>query len=341
MQSLILQTPKQPDSLKLQELPHPEPGAGQVCVKMTSMGLNRGDLLYCQGRYFYPPSTNSRVGFEGAGIVEKVADSNGTFKPGDRVGILPMSFDVSQQGCFSEYAIYDNSSLLPTPPNLSDEDAGSFWMAYLTAWGGMVERGKLSSNETVVITAASSSVGLAAIQIAKMQGAQVVATTSHENKAQIMLDQGADKVIMMPSNLEGDSLREACEDYVEQLKALTNGKGSDLVFDAVAGPSSYALVKGSALRGRVVIQGMLDRRPMDIHAGVLMKRRLSLYGYMLDDTLDNETERHRAVESIVKGFTNKQLKPVIAKRHALSCFADAFKQLKQNRHIGKILLVPD
>lgn len=342
MRSLILETPKDPSSLKLIKSDLPLPGKKQVRVKMTSMGLNRGDLLYCQGRYFFQSPEHSRVGFEGAGIIDALGGDvfQSGYKIGDRVGLLPMSFNISQQGCFSEYGLYEPKSLIPSPSNIPDDETGSFWMAFLTAWGGMVDCGGLSQGETVVITAASSSVGLAAIQIAKMLGAKVIATSSSDNKSKALIENGADKVIIFPSNLNHNELAAANDDYVANVREFTQGKGSDLVFDAVAGPASYGLVKASTLGGRIVIQGMLDRRPMNIHAGVLMKRRLTLRGYTLDETLEQEIKKQAAINAISKGVENKDLQPVIAQKYSLSSFNDAFKDLKLNQHIGKIMLIP-
>lgn len=343
MRALILETPDNPDSIRLLDQALPEPGKNQVRVRFTSMGLNRADLLYCQGRYFFPPVAGSRLGFEGAGIIDKLGSGleQSHFKPGDRVAVLPMSFDIKSQGCFADYGIYDLESLIQSPAGLDDAQTGSIWMAFLTAWGGMISCGGLKENETVVITAASSSVGIACIQIAKLYGAQVIATTSDESKSKFLSEQGADLVIVTPANLSGEALESANEDFVKQVRDFTHGNGSDLVFDAVAGPASYALVKASARGGRIVIQGMLDRRPMNIHAGVLMKRRLTLRGYTLDETLENPTQRQLAIDKISFGFIKKQLKPVIAQIHALSSYPQALAQLKQNRHIGKIVLVPD
>lgn len=342
MRSLILETPKDPSSLKLVDVDLPQPSKKQVRVKITSMGLNRGDLLYCQGRYFFQSPPNSRVGFEGAGIIDLIGEDllESGYKIGDRVALLPMSFDISQQGCFSEYGLFEMDSLIPSPSSLTDDETGSCWMAFLTAWGGMVDCGGLSQGETVVITAASSSVGLAAIQIAKMMGAKVIATSSDNTKSKALIDNGADQVIIFPSNLEGNALFKANEHYVNRVRTFTQGKGSDLVFDAVAGPASYGLVKASSLGGRIIFQGMLDRRPMDIHAGVLMKRRLNLRGYTLDETLEDENKKQKAIAEISAGLTSKHLKPVIYQKYALTSFKEAFAQLKLNRHLGKIILTP-
>ena len=343
MRALILEMPDNPDSIQLQQQVIPEPEANQVRIRFTSMGLNRADLLYCQGRYFFKPIAGSRLGFEGAGIIDKLGTglTHTTFKEGDRVAVLPMSFNLQTQGCFTEYGVYEAESLIPSPEGLDDTASGSIWMAFLTAWGGMKACGGLTKGETVVITAASSSVGIACIQVANMYGTRIIATTSDESKRQALLDQGAHHVIVVPSNVSGETLEQANQHYVDEVREFTAGKGSDLVFDAVAGPGSYALVKASSTGGRIVFQGMLDRRPMNIHAGVLMKRRLTLRGYTLDETLENPELRQQAIEEISRGFIKKQLKPVIAQIHALSSYPHAFTQLKQNRHIGKIVLVPD
>lgn len=342
MRALILKSVDDPQSLSLVEQALPEPGSDQVRIRFSSMGLNRADLLYCQGRYFFPPIAGSRLGFEGAGYVDKLGTdlSNSHLNVGDRVALLPMSFDIRTQGSFAEYGVYQTEQLIPSPPLLSDEVTGAVWTAYLTAYGGMVQCGALKPGQTVVITAASSSVGLAAIQIAKMIGAQVLAISSDSSKKAALLAQGADEVLIFPANLSDAELDEANQHYVEGVRSFSNVQGSDLVFDAVAGPASYALVKASRQGGCIVFQGMLDRRPMNIHAGVIMKRRLTLRGYTLDGTLENAEQRKAAIEAIQEGFIKTQLRPVIAQQFSLSSFKDAFSELSRDKHIGKMVMTP-
>jgi len=338
MRALILESPTDPKSLKLIDIPLPEPGPGEVRVKMLSIGLNRGDLLYCQNRYFIKPEPHSRIGFEAAGIIDALPTSNNEetshFNIGDRIAICPMSFDVQLQGCLAEYGIYKQSSLIPSPTDLASELTGAIWMAYFTAWGGLISAGKLVQDETVVITAASSSVGIAAIQIANMTGAVSIATTTSEEKAQQLKKLGAAHVIILTK--EDDKNLQ----YADQVRKITNGKGSDLVFDAVAGPGTHGLVKASKQEGRIIIQGMLDRRPMDIHAGVLMKRGLTLKGYTVDQTLSNKTQKQHAINAISQGISAKKLSPVIAERFSLKQYKIAFERLASNRHIGKIVIMP-
>jgi NADPH:quinone reductase-like Zn-dependent oxidoreductase len=335
MKALTITAPPEIESLRLIEKEKSLPSAGQVGIKITSIGLNRGDLLFCQNRYFIKPDAGSRLGFEAAGIVEALPVSGvSKFKLGDRVALCPMSFDVKTQGALAEYGVYNEASLIPSPDLLPDQHCGAIWMAYFTAWGGMIESGELRAGEHVVITAASSSVGIAAIQIANMVGAIPIATTTNQEKADILMEYGAAHVIVQTRDDEKNL------EYAEQILKITEGLGSDLVFDAVAGPGSHGLVKASKRGGRIVIQGMLDRRPMDIHAGVLMKRLLTLKGYTVDQTLDNEAQKQRAITAIRKGFTEGHLKAVIAQRFSLNDFQNAFTTLAANKHIGKIIITP-
>lgn len=341
MRALILTNSNNPDSLKLIEAPTPEPKKGEVGLKLTSIGLNRGDLLYTQNRYFIKPDSGSRIGFEGAGIIEKIGpDTKTHFSIGDRVGILPMGFDVHSQGCLADYGNYPLEALIQSPPDVNDSDTGAIWMAYFTAWGGLIRSGQLIKGETVVITAASSSVGIAAIQIANMIGAIPIATTTSKDKANALLNCGAKHVITQNNEKSTPLLNDKINHYVEEIKAVTSNQGSDLVFDAVAGPMSHALIKASKREGRIVIHGMLDRLPMDIHAGVLMKRLLTLKGYTVDQTLADKESKALAISQIRKGFSAHQLKPVIANHFSLDQFDQAFSCLRSNQHLGKIVITP-
>jgi len=341
MRALILKSATHPESLELVNTHLSEPMKGEVRLRLTSIGLNRGDLLYTQNRYFIKPDSGSRIGFEGAGIIEKLGpNTDSQLSIGDRVGISPMGFDVHTQGCLAEYGNYPHDALIQSPSGLHDSDTGAIWMAYFTAWGGLIDSGKLIKGETVVITAASSSVGIAAIQIANMVGAIPIATTTSEDKAQALIEFGAKHVITQTNENKTTKPNDQINHYVDKIREYTSNQGSDLVFDAVAGPMSHALIKGSKREGRIIIHGMLDRLPMDIHAGVLMKRLLTLKGYTVDQTLTHKKNKEIAINAIQKGFSTKQLKPVIAKHFSLDQVNQAFSYLRSNQHIGKIVITP-
>ncbi|MFT6122825.1 MAG: NADPH:quinone reductase-like Zn-dependent oxidoreductase [Oleiphilaceae bacterium] len=341
MLALTLKSATNPESLALVETPMPEPKKGEVRLKLTSAGLNRGDLLYTQNRYFIKPDSGSRIGFEGGGIIDKIGpNTDSKFSIGDHVGISPMGFDVQTQGCLAEYGNYPTDALIKSPQDLNYYDTGAIWMAYFTAWGGLIDAGNLIKGETVVITAASSSVGIAAIQIANMIGAIPIATTTSEDKAHALIEFGAKHVITQKNDSKTTKLNEKINHYVDKIQEYTSNQGSDLVFDAVAGPMSHALIKGSKREGRLIIHGMLDRLPMDIHAGVLMKRLLTLKGYTVDQTLAHKENKALAINAIRTGFSTKQLAPVIAKHFSLDQFDQAFSYLRSNQHIGKIVITP-
>ncbi len=325
--------PDDPASLTLVEEEAAQPGPGEVRLRFTSIGLNRADLLYPAKRYFNKPTRNTRLGFEGAGVIEACGDGVNR-QIGEQVALCPMSFDVVTQGSLADTGIYREDQLLSSPKALDTTATGAIWMAYLTAWGGLIDAGHLEHGQTIVITAASSAVGLAAMQIARATDAQVVATTTSREKVAILKENGADAVLMQPRD-EDEYPR-----YVEQIRGLTGGQGSDLVFDAVAGPASQALIRASKRGGNIVIHGLLDRRPMNVHAGVLMKRLLTLKGYTLDQSLNKPETRQAAIDWLLPRFESGELKVPIAATFRLADYDAAFEYLASNKQIGKIVVVP-
>jgi NADPH:quinone reductase len=335
---LRLKQPKELDSLCLQDEPLQQMGATECRVQFKSIGLNRADLLFCNNQYFIKPEPNTRVGFEGAGRLDQ-GPVNGLLnnalgnpvKEGDLVATCPMRINPLTQGCIAEHAVFEGQQLLPVPKSVSEEDAGSIWMAYLNAWGGLHCAPSLK-DKTVVINAASSSVGFAAIEIAKHLGAHVIACTSSKEKLAALQSTQADQVLVQPKD------EAQLSEFADLLHQASNGLGLDVIFDAVAGPSSYAFIKSSAQKAHYIVHGMLDRRPMNIHAGVLMKRKLSLHGYTLDETVNSVSALRIAVDTLTDGFDNGTFTPTIAKRFNLKDYAQAFNFLQSNTQSGKILL---
>lgn len=311
----------------------PEPGAGEVRLRMQSVGLNRADLLWQQNRYFSKAGSNAGVGFEGAGIVDATGPDT-DIQVGQRFATCPMTIDPNIQGCLADYAVFKANQLIPTPFGLSDADAGAVWMAFLTAWGGLFDAADLQAKQSLLVSAASSSVGLAAIQLANQCGAKVMATSTSEAKLETLCSLGADAASLQPQ--EPDQF----EQFDSALERFSAGEGIDLSFDAVAGPAIRCLVKGAKRGGTIVIHGLLDRREMPIHAGVLMKRLLTVKGYTLDQTLDKAQVRQRAITSLSKGFDEQSLRPIIARYFALDDFKEAFSYLASNQQIGKVVITP-
>lgn len=335
---LRLKKPGELDSLHLQDEPLQQMGPEECRVQLQSIGLNRADLLFCNKQYFIKPEPNTRVGFEGAGRLEQAPVNSllknalgNAVREGDMVATCPMRIDPLSQGCIAEHVVLKGQQLLPVPKSVSIEDAGSLWMAYLNAWGGLHCAPSLK-DKTVVINAASSSVGFAAIEIAKHLGAFVIACTSSKDKLGALQSTKADRVLVQPKD------ETQLSEFADLLHEASNGLGLDIIFDAVAGPSSYAFIKSAAQKADYIVHGMLDRRPMNVHAGVLMKRKLRLHGYTLDETVNSVSALRIAVDTLTDGFNNGTFTPTIAKRFNLQDYAQAFNFLQSNAQSGKILL---
>ena len=212
-----------PEVLKLEEVPTPEPGQGEVRLRVQAIGLNRAEVLFRQGKYVvrsHPPCT---LGYEAAGVVEAVGEGVDKKLLGKRFSTVP-SFAADKYGVYGEVAIVPAYSLAAYPEKLSPEEGTSIWMQYLTAYGALVQLGKITRGDFVLITAASSSVGIAAIEIAKAQGAVSIATTRTSKKKAELLSLGADHVIATQE-----------EDLVKRVGEITGGKGARVVFDPIGG----------------------------------------------------------------------------------------------------------
>src|SRR5215510_10885323 len=181
--------------LKIENLDVPPPGADEVQIDVKSIGLNRAEVMFRTHTYMQEAQFPSRLGFEAAGIVKTVGTSITSFKKGDVVSLIPPT-DVARWGTYGELANVPAHNLVKHPRNISFGEAAASWMQYVTAWGALVEQAKLSTGDFVIVTPASSSVGIAAFQIAKAVGATIIATTRTRAKRQALIEHGADHVVV-------------------------------------------------------------------------------------------------------------------------------------------------
>lgn len=215
-----------PEVLRIEDVHVPEPGPHEVRIRVKALGLNRAEALLRAGAYIETATFPSGLGLEAAGFVETVGPGVQGFAPGDPVSLLPPK-SMTRWPAYGELAIFPAALLVRHPPSLSFEEAAAVWMQYLTAYGGLVDIGGLRRGDFVAITAASSSVGLAAIQIANMVGAMPIAVTRTSAKRQLLLEAGAAHVI---ASME--------EDLEAQLKRVSAQQGIRVVFDPVGARSS-------------------------------------------------------------------------------------------------------
>lgn len=314
------------DVLKLEESPLADPGQGEVRLTVEAIGLNRAEVLFRQGLYLETPELPSRIGYEAAGVVDAVGAGVSDIKIGDRVSTIP-SFSMREYGVYGESAIVPAFAVASYPEKLSATEGTAIWMPYLTAYGALVAYGKMKKEHTVLITAASSSVGLAAIQITKAVGAQAVATTRGPDKKPFLLEAGADHVIVTDE-----------EDIGEQMKAFTSGKGADLIFDPVAGPFLEKLAQAAAPGATIYEYGALSLAPTPYPLFDALGKGLSVRGYVLFEIIKRPEMLAAGKQFITDGLEAGTLKPVIDRTFTLDNIVDAHRYMESNQQKGKIVV---
>ena len=321
-----------PDVLELVEAEIPSPKPHEALVRVTSIGMNRSDVDCRRGIYPVKPRLPSGIGWEAGGIVVQ-ADENSTFKAGDRVSSLPCSkfVDVADYGRTADYFVANAEWLTKTPDSVSDCNAGAIWINYLTAYGALVDVGKLERGETIVISAASGATGIAAMQIAKLTGARIIATTRSDDKCDRLLAAGADHVV-----------NTLAEDYIGRVLALTGGRGADFIFDPITGPFVARHLEAARRNGRVLIYGVLTYPDFaSFDPDVLINKHITLRGYTVDDPyLTDRPALTKAVRVISDHLDEGGLRPVICRRFPLERVVEAHEYSESARQFGKILINP-
>lgn len=315
-----------PEVLRFEDEPARQPGEGEVKLCVQALGLNRAEALFMRGQYFEQPVLPSRLGYEAAGVVEAVGPDVDKSWIGKRVATIP-GYSMNQYGVLGEEAIVPVSSLGEYPGKLSASEGAAIWMQYTTAWGALVHFGKVAKGDFVVITAASSSVGLAAIQIVKDAGAIAIATTRSSKKSKELSSLGADHVIATEE-----------EDYVERIKEITAGKGARLTFDAVAGPFVEKLAKAAAIEGIIFEYGALSLQPTPFPIRIALPKGLSLRGYTLHEITASTEIVNAAKKYIYERLADGRFHPKIAKTFPFAQTVEAYQYLESNAQIGKVVI---
>lgn len=312
--------------LKLVDEPLQEPKADEVRIRVQAIGLNRAEVLFRQGRYLEQPSFPARIGYEASGVVEAIGSSITEFKVGDKVSTIP-SFKMSKYGVYGESAVVPGASLAHYPDSLTPEEGASIWMQYLTAYGALIEYANIGPGDFVLITAASSSVGFAAIQICLERGATPIASTRTAAKKQTMLDAGAKHVIVTDD-----------EDLGEAVMKITNNKGCRVIFDPIAGKVMNDLVKAVAYGGTIFEYGALSKEPTPFPLVPALEKGFSIRGYTLFEITSNSEAKQRGKKYVYEGLKNGKLKPVIDKVFPFDQIAESQDYMETNQQSGKIIV---
>lgn len=314
-----------PDVLRLDELDVGEPGPGEVRIRVGAFGLNRVEAYFRAGEFMPPERLPSTIGYEAAGVIEAVGPGVTAWREGDRVATL-FGLEMDRYGTHGERILYPADMLVPVPDTLSLTDAAASWMQYGTAYG-LIDVGAIAAGDAVVITAASSSVGLAAIQIARAEGALPIAVTRTREKADDLVRLGAAHVIVSDE-----------EDVAARVLEITGGTGARIAFDAVAGAPLGPLLSAMAPRGTVIVYGMLGGFSFELMLPVIMLRNLALHGFSADRLVREPADRARMVDYVARGLASGALRPVIDSTFDISQVAEGHRRLESNRQLGKIVV---
>ena len=316
-----------PDVLKIEPVDVPSPKASEVRIAVKAFGLNRAEAMFRSGHYLEEPKFPARLGYEAAGTVEAIGDGVTGLNVGDSVSTIP-AFSMNQYGVYGDTAVLPAFAVAKHPPSLSWSEAAATWMQFGTAYGALIEVAGLRAGETVLIPAASSSVGIAAIQISRMIGAAPVALTRRSSKRKSLLELGAAHVVATEE-----------EDLVAEVRKVTGGKGARVAFDPVGGPTIAKLAAAMSQYGMLIEYGALSTEPTPLPLFDLLGKSLTIRGYVLFEITGDRERLERMKKFIVDGLSAGKLKPVIAKTFTLDQIVEAHRYLESNQQIGKIVVM--
>jgi NADPH:quinone reductase-like Zn-dependent oxidoreductase len=316
-----------PEVLRFESLETGEPREGELRVRIEAIGLNRAEASFRSGRYVEKAQLPSRIGYEAAGIVEALGPGVDNVAVGDAVCILP-AFSMTRYGVYAERAIVPAHSALPRPPGLSAVQCAAIWMAHLTAYGAIVDIARVGRGDAVVVTAASSSVGLAAIGICNAIGAVPIAVTRSAGKRDALLRAGAAHVVVSQG-----------EDVAAQAMRFADG-GARLAFDPIGGPIVAGLADALAPQGTLILYGNLSgkARETPFPYGAALAKGLSMRGYLVFELIRDARRFAAARDFVEEGLRAGLLAPTIARTFAFDDMVDAHRFLESGRQFGKIVV---
>jgi NADPH2:quinone reductase len=328
MRAVLVREFGTPESLAIEEVASPEPGASEVLINVQAVGVNFVDLLVIGGKYQFLPERPFTPGKLPAGTIVKLGKDVDGLAVGDRV------LATAEQGGYAEQAIAPAAQCYRIPELMSFVDAASMALTFDTAWFALHERGRLRAGESVLILGATGGVGSAAIQLAKAAGARVIAGVSSLTKAQQALDAGADAVVDL-------SVPDIQEGLRKQVHALTGGNGVDIVIDSLGDRFLPAALRALAWCGRLVVVGFAAGEIASLKTNYLLVKNIEVSGLQVSDYRKKMPFRMReCFTEIFTMFEKGILQPPATSVMPLDSFADALGQIRNRRATGRIVLVP-
>ena len=315
-----------PDVLRLGQRPVPQPGVGELLIRVAASGINRPDVLQRAGHYAPPPGASDLPGLEVAGVIEAgdtQAMASAGLKVGDRVCALVAG------GGYAQWCVAPVGQCLPVPAGLNDIEAASLPETFFTVWSNVFDRGRLQAGEFLLVQGGSSGIGVTTIQLARAWGATVIATAGSDEKCAACIELGASHAINYKT-----------QDFVAEVQRITNGRGVDVVLDMVAGDYVAREVECLAEDGRLVIIAVQGGVKSSFNAGLVLRRRLTITGSTLRPrSVEFKTAIAQSLRSRVWPLIEQgKVRPVIYQTFDAGDAAAAHALMESNQHTGKIVL---
>ncbi len=326
MKAVIADGAGGPDVLTFVDRERPEPGPGELLVRVRAAGINRPDVAQREGRYPPPAGASDVLGLEIAGTVEARGPDAQLFEVGARVMALVAS------GGYAEYAVVHETNALAVPTGMSDLEAGAFPETFFTVWTNVFDRARLRAGETLLIHGGTSGIGTTAIQLAKAFGATVIATAGTDAKVEACRGLGADTAI---------NYRQT--DFVEAVRAATDGRGPDVILDMVGGDYVQKNLRLAAVDGRIAQIAFLQGPKVSLDLTPLLVKRLTLTGSTLRArSVPMKAEIAEALaERVLPLLAEGRVRPVIDTVVPFAEVAAAHRRMDDGSHVGKIVLAMD
>jgi NADPH:quinone reductase len=327
MKAIICESWGAPSSLQLREMPSPEPGPKQVLVRVRVAAVNFPDALIVAGKYQFRPEFPFSPGGEMSGEIIAVGSEVSHLAVGNKV------VGLASHGAYAQEALVDATHIVPLPASISDADfelAGSFVLTYGTSLHAIKDRAEAKSGETLLVLGAGGGVGLAAVEIGKLMGLRVIAAASSQEKRDAALALGADEVIDYVN-----------EDLRERIKALTAGKGVDIVYDPVGGDFAEPALRSVGWRGRYLVVGFAAGDIPKIPINLLLLKGSSLVGVFWGEFVRREPKLNAEnMRLLFSWLHERKINPLISKRYPLSQAPAALDALLAREAVGKLVILP-
>lgn len=323
MKAVVVEELGPPEVMQVRELPVPQPGPGEVRLKVEAVGINFADVLAVAGEYLTRTKVPYTPGMEFAGIVDALGEGVTGVRPGERVASL------GGRGGLAEYALSPAAALIPVPSTFTGAQAAAFPVSYFTAYHGLKTLGHGKGGEWVLVQAAAGALGTASIQLAKALGMHVVAMASTEEKLQIARDLGADVTL-----LQDDPER------VQKVRDAAGGQGVPLILEVVGGRRFQESLDMAANRGRVIVIGNASREQATLRPVELMKRNLTVTGLWLTSLMGDREATREAAQALTPLVAGGQVTPQVGPTYALADSARAFQDILDRKTTGKVIIEP-